>query len=192
MYFNILMGKKKNDLIEAEWNEFRNSVHTTKSKSQDDFEKYINLLASGGLAITIAFFDKIVNIKESIYIRLIVCGWILLVLTLLINLISHYFSISYSERTIGEINKKQYDDVFINVEKRNKVLNVLNGISITTLILGIISIITFVTLNLSIMNNDKPQPQPQERPSQPSPLTEEKGRTINNPPQSKPNTNPRK
>jgi len=38
------------------------------------------------------------------------------------------------------------------------------------------------------MNNQKPNPKTQT----PKPLTEEKGRVINNPPQSKPNTNPKK
>jgi hypothetical protein len=184
------MGKKKNAAIEAEWVEFRNSVYETKSKSQDDFEKYINLIASGGLAITIAFFDKIVNIKESICIALMVSGWILLALTLLINLISHYLSIDYSEKTIGEINRKEYDEVFINVEKRNKKIKNLNIMSIVTLISGITTIITFVTLNLLIMSNDKPKPQ--ERPSHPKPLTEERGRQTNNPPQNKPNSTPKK
>jgi hypothetical protein len=183
------MGMKKDALIETEWNEFRNSVYETKSKSQDDFEKYINVLASGGLAITIAFFDKIVDIHKSTYIFLIIIGWVLLVTTLLTNLISHYLSISYAQKTINEINEKKYDDVFTNVKKRNKCINILNGLSIGTLITGIVSIIIFVTINLSTMNNNqKPTPKPQT----PKPLTEEKGRTINNPPQSKPNTNPKK
>ena len=183
------MVMKKDALIETEWNEFRNSVYETKSKSQDDFEKYINVLASGGLAITIAFFDKIVDIHKSNYIFLIILGWVLLVTTLLANLISHYLSISYAQKTIDEINEKKYDDVFTNVKKRNKCINILNGLSISTLITGIVSIIIFVTINLSTMNNNqKPIPKPQT----PKPLTEEKGRTINNPPQSKPNTNPKK
>ncbi len=184
------MGKKKNAAIEAEWVEFRNSVYETKSKSQDDFEKYINLIASGGLAITIAFFDKLVDIKISIYIYLIVLGWILLVTTLLLNLISHYLSISFSEKTIAEINDKKYDDVFINVAKRNKRIKNLNISSIGTLIIGIAAIITFLTLNLLIMSNDHPKPQ--ERPSQPTPRIEEKGRTTISPPQNKPNPTPKK
>ena len=56
------MGQKKeNKKIEQEWFDFRNSVYETKSKSQDDFEKYINIIASGGLGLTIAFFDKYVK-----------------------------------------------------------------------------------------------------------------------------------
>jgi hypothetical protein len=183
------MGKKKDKIIEKEWIDFRNSVYETKSKSEDDFEKYINLLASGGLAITIAFFDKIVDINKADNIALIIIGWILFVLTLLSNLISHYKSISYSQKTIDEIEEKKYDDVFSNLKNRNKTIKFLNGFSIVSVIIGITSIIVFVTLNLIIMdNNQKPTPKPQT----PKPLTEEKGRVINNPPQSKPSTNPKK
>lgn len=183
------MGKKKEKTIEKEWADFRNSVYETKSKSEDDFEKYINLIASGGLAITIAFFDKIVDINKTGFIFLIIIGWVLLVCTLISNLISHFLSISYSQKTIDEINEKKYDDVFTNLKKRNKTIKLLNGLSIGALIFGIISIIVFVTLNLTIMNNDqKPTPKPQT----PRPLTEEKGRVINNPPQSKPSTTPKK
>jgi hypothetical protein len=180
--------KKENKRLENEWNEFRNSVYETKSKSQDDFEKYINFLASGGLAITLAFFDKIVDPKNASFKTLIIIGWVLLVFTLLSNLISHYLSINYSQKTIDEINDKKYDDVFVNVGKRNKIIKLLNIFSIGTLILGIISIIVFVTLNMTSMSNNNPTPKPQT----PKPLTEEKGRPINNPPHSKPNSNPKK
>jgi hypothetical protein len=189
------MGKKKeeeNKKIEHEWFEFRNSVYETKSKSQDDFEKYINIIASGGLALTIAFFDKIVDINNAICKVLIITGWIMLIITLLSNLISHFLSIKFSQKTIDEINKKEYDKVFENVGTRNKYLNYLNITSITTLILGITLIITFVTKNINHMsNNDKNRPNTQ-RPVTPKPLTEEKGRPINNPPQNKPNTTPKK
>ncbi|RKS03268.1 MULTISPECIES: hypothetical protein [unclassified Flavobacterium] len=180
--------KKENKRLKNEWNAFRNSVYETKSKSQDDFEKYINIIASGGLAITIAFFDKIVDIKIAEYIALIIIGWILLVLTLVSNLISHYISIDYSQKTINEIDNEDYDNVLNNVGKRIKIVNQINLFSIGSLIGGITFIIVFVILNVSNMNNDKPTPKPQT----PKPLTEEKGRPINNPPQSKPSTNPKK
>ena len=112
-------------------------------------------------------------------------GWIMLIITLLSNLISHFLSIKFSQKTIDEINNKEYDKVFENVGTRNKYLNYLNITSITTLILGITLIITFVTKNINHMsNNDKNRPNTQ-RPVTPKPLTEEKGRPINNPPQNK-------
>ena len=146
------MGKKKkkkeNIRIENEWNNFRNSVYETKSKSQDDFEKYINVIASGGIALTIAFFDKIVKIETAGNIWIIIMGWILLVITLLSNLISHYLTIQYAEKTINEINDKLYDSIFDNVKIRNKKTTILNIISIVALFTGIASIITFIIFNI--------------------------------------------
>lgn len=172
---------------EKEWAEFRNAVYETKSKSQDDFEKYINLIASGGLALTIAFFDKIVQINIAICLYIIVFGWFLLVLTLLLNLISHFKSVKYNELTILEINAKEYDKVFDNVEKRNKIINKLNGISLISLIAGVILIIIFVTINIYKMNNSNQKPNPNE---QPKPLTEEKRGRTTPPPPNRPSTNP--
>ncbi|WP_337967217.1 hypothetical protein [uncultured Flavobacterium sp.] len=176
---NTLEEQKR---IEQEWNEFRTAVYETKSKSQDDFEKYINLIGSGGLGLTIAFFDKIVQINIAIYLILIVIGWFLLAFTLLINLISHYKSIQYSDRTISEINDKEYDEILTNVGKRNKTINILNGISLFSLISGVSLIILFVILNIyNMSDNQKPTPN-----QQPKPSTQEKGRTTPSPPRNTP------
>lgn len=53
------MGKKKEhkqqEKFNQGWSEYRNSVSANKNKSQDDFEKYINLLASGGIIVSLTF-----------------------------------------------------------------------------------------------------------------------------------------
>lgn len=49
------MSKSKKD-IEA-WKEYRLSLLAQKSKSDDDFEKYITFIASGVLGLTITFAD---------------------------------------------------------------------------------------------------------------------------------------
>ncbi|MCD9575699.1 hypothetical protein [Flavobacterium soyae] len=179
------MSKKK-DSIKNEWVEFRNSVYETKSKSQDDFEKYINIIASGGLGITIAFFDKIVQIDKAIYLWIIVFGWLLLAVTLLINLFSHFKSVNYMELTISEINDEKYEEVFTNVEKRNKIINRFNLISLASLIIGVLAIIIFVTINLYIMSNERKPVSPQK------PVPEEKGRKIPIPPTNRPSSTPKK
>ena len=181
------MGESK-DKFEKGWLDYRNAVSENKSKSQDDFEKYINLLASGGIVLSLTFLEKIITVDKTIFKSLYVIGLILLVLTLLSNLYSHYKSIKDSDLTILEIDEKKYNDIFKNIEKRNKIINRLNRTSIWSLIIGVIFILTFVTLNLFNMS-DKQTPRPQQ-PSRP--LTEEKGRSIPTPPQNKPANNPKK
>lgn len=179
------------DLEEKErqdWIEYRNAVSDNKSKSQDDFEKYINLLASGGIVLSLTFLEKIITVDKTIFKAFYIIGLILLVVTLLSNLYSHYKSIIDSDLTIQEIDEKKYDVVFKNIKKRNTIINRLNRTSIWSLIIGVIFILTFVTINLFNMSN-KPTPKPT---GQPKPATEEKGRTIPSPPQNRPNNNPKK
>ena len=186
------MGKKKKqkqqEKFNQDWSEYRNSVSENKSKSQDDFEKYINLLASGGIVLSITFLEKIITVDKTICKALYVIGLVLLIVTLLSNLYSHHKSIKDSDSTIQEIDEEKYDDVFTNIGSRNKSINCLNVISIWSLIIGIISILTFVSINLFNMNdNQKPRPS-----DSPKPQTEEKGRTNPTPPRTNPASTPKK
>ncbi|WP_026714463.1 hypothetical protein [Flavobacterium daejeonense] len=188
------MGKEKekinDEIIRQEWVEYRNSVTENKSKSQDDFEKYINLLASGGLVLSLTFFEKIVPLDKAVCKPFVIAGMFLMVVTLLSNLYSHHKSILDSDLTIKEIDEKQYDKIFKNINKRNKTINILNSVSIWALIIGILSLITFVTINIYNMDNSNQSNKP--RPQQPpKPLTEEKrGRAT--PPPPRPSNNPKK
>ncbi|KFF09848.1 MULTISPECIES: hypothetical protein [Flavobacterium] len=180
--------ESSNEKFEQDWIEYRNAVSDNKSKSQDDFEKYINLLASGGIVLSLTFLEKIITVDKTDFKPLYIIGLICLVLTLLSNLYSHYKSIIDSDLTIQEIDEKKYNDIFKNIKKRNKIINRLNRTSIWSLIIGVVFVLTFVTINLFNMSN-KQNPSP---PAKPMPATEEKGRTIPLPPQNRPANNPKK
>lgn len=189
------MGKKKHQQQLEAWDTYRNAVTENKNKSQDDFEKYINLLASGGLVLSLTFLEKIVSVKEPAGLWLFVLSLLGFVLTLLSNLYSHYQSIKDSDATIKEIDEQQYEQIFKNIDKRNKPINRLNRISIWSLISGTLLILIFLTINLFTMNNNTNNSSANNRPNsnpQPKPLTEEKGRTTPNPPRNNPNNNPKK
>lgn len=186
------MGKNKNkDLeIKLQWQEYRNAVCENQTKSQDDFEKYINLIASGGLGLTITFIDKIVPIKDAICIWIITLGWILLAITLLTNLLSHHISAKFSAKVIQNIDDENYESIFNNSEQNNKIINRYNNTSIYSLFGGIIAIILFVTINIYNMSDKKTNNNPNK--NLPKPLTEERGRIIPPPPKVKTNINPKK
>lgn len=185
--------KKQQEKFEQYWLGYRNSVSENKNKSQDDFEKYINLLASGGIIISLTFLEKITAVVKIEYIVFYLLGLFLLVLTLISNLYSHHKSIQDSDLIIKEIDKEKYDDIFKNIDKRNKPINLLNTASIWSLIIGTILILTFVSINLFAMNENQ-KPSPSDNPRQnPKPLTEEKrGRTNPPPPRTNPSSTPKK
>lgn len=140
------MGKSKEE--EKEWKEYRLSILEQKSKSDDDFEKYITFIASGALGLTITFIDKISPLKESIGIWVIVIGWFMLASTLFINLFSHFLSSKYNEKTVQDIDEAiEYNKLISNIDKRNNMISRLNIWSIILLGLGILLILIFTTLN---------------------------------------------
>ncbi|MGL4585328.1 MAG: hypothetical protein ACRCVU_20420 [Flavobacterium sp.] len=146
------MGKKKNRDIEKAWEDYKIAVNNTKAKSEDDFEKYLNLLATGGIVLGFTFMEKIFSLTTISYIYTILVGLICLVFTLVLNLFSHYKSIEHSNQIINEIDNKAYDDLVINTVKRNKILSYLNKLSVGLFFLGTILIMIFVIKNLYIMN----------------------------------------
>ncbi|AGA76669.1 hypothetical protein [Echinicola vietnamensis] len=105
---------------ENQWKEYRLYILEQKSKSEDDFEKYITFISSGALGLTVTFIDKISPLKESVYVWTIILGWGLFALTLFLNLFSHYLSSRYNEKTINEIDMDiDYSMLLENIDKRN-------------------------------------------------------------------------
>lgn len=140
------MGRSKQEI--EEWKEYRLSVLEQKSKSDDDFEKYITFIASGALGLTITFIDKISPLKESIVVWVIALGWVLLAFTLFINLLSHFLSSKYNEQTIQDIDDEiEYDNLIDRIDNRNRIISRLNLSSIILLGLGIISILIYTIIN---------------------------------------------
>ncbi len=151
--------KKKLEEFTKGWEDYRNSVIENKNKSQDDFEKYINILASGGIVLSLTFLEKIVTIDKVSFklFFLFIIGLLLLIVTLLSNLYSHYKSIKDSDQIVKEIDSEQFDKIFVQIEQRNKIINILNKISIWSLIIGIILILSFVSVNLFYINKKENQ-----------------------------------
>lgn len=165
------MGRKKKKIQEG-WVEYRNAVYVTKSKSEDDFEKYINLMATGGIVLGFTFMEKIFSLTKVLHIWTIILGLFLLVITLLSNLYSHYKSMNDSDQIIKEVDNEEYDKIFKNSNKRNKTIRILNKISIWSFIIGCLLIMIFIITNLLNMNeNNNNTPQPKDLPNLPKPDT---------------------
>lgn len=136
------------------WEEYRNSLYDLKSKSDDHFEKAITFITSGALGLTLTFHDKIVPFANAICTYLIAIGWLLLVATLFVNLYSHYQSSKSTDETLDDVDdvidyKLKYEGFRNRVNKRNKIINILNKTSIYLLGMGLFIIITYVSINLN-------------------------------------------
>lgn len=135
------------------WGKYQQDLHKRLSKSEDLFEKTISFIASGALALTITFHNSIVSSAKPTCIIFIGIGWSLLISTLFLNLLSHYNSAKSIRKSIGEVDdiidgKMTFNDLVANVTKRNKVISYMNVICIILLGVGLLSIMTYVLMNI--------------------------------------------
>jgi hypothetical protein len=124
-----------------------------KAKSDDDYEKNITYIAAGTLVLSLTFIEKIVSLNKSYAIWTLITSWVILVLTLLTNLVSHQLSSLFHEKTIEDFDK---EDVNIdkNIIRRNRIIRSINWATTFSLITGIIFLILFCSINSIKMAND--------------------------------------
>lgn len=134
------MGKRDNEL-------YRQTLLESRSKSEDDFEKYITYISAGALGLSFSFIDKIVPLAEASHLWAMIVGWILLVLTLLGNLFSHFLSKKFTDKTLADFETIDSDQLSHNIDSRNNIIEGINVTTIITLVLGITAILLFVALN---------------------------------------------
>lgn len=133
----------------------KTAIDRTIYKSEDDFENKLTYITAGALGLSFGFIEKIVNIESSTYKWLLVCGWIFLCGTLLINLISHFVSkkISYKiQDDLDELDKDDKEKVIEfnkNVTRLNSRIDLINYFSAGFLVIGITLIITYASINIS-------------------------------------------
>ncbi len=124
-----------------------------KGKSDDDYEKNITYIAAGTLVLSMTFIEKIVTLNKSYAIWTLIISWTILVLTLLVNLISHQLSSLFHEKTIEDFDN---DDpkIFDNIKARNKIIRSINWGTTFGLTTGIVFLILFCSINSIKMAND--------------------------------------
>lgn len=165
------------------WKEFRQEIMADRSKSQDDFEKYINVFSSGGLVIGLTLMSKF---TEKDYVLehswTVILATLIFLVSLMSNLWSHRLAIKNSDKTLDDIRLKN-PTIFESIDKRNNCIELFNIISIWSFFIGAAIISFFLILNINTMSKkiQTPQGKPKTTQSEPKPLNEEKGRTSTKP-----------
>jgi len=128
------------------------------TKSEDDFEKKITYISAGALLLSLTLIEKIIQVDASLGKSFLIWSWIFLILSLLVNLVSHLISKIQLRRTQQEI----YDNLSFKKRKatyrvRLIITESLNWASATLLILGIAFILTFASINTLNPQTNKEQ-----------------------------------
>ncbi len=125
----------------------KKSYEKTRADSQLAVDNYVKYLSGGALVVSLTFISEILPEKQCCS-YLIISAWTLLVLSLVVNFSSYFFTISNCNKTIDEI-KKGSKDITIGLNKRNSRIFFLNNLSAILTITGIIAMTLFVTFNIN-------------------------------------------
>ena len=150
-----------------------------KEKSEDDYEKNITYISAGTLVLSLTFVEKIVNLGQSAGVVFLIISWVLMGLTLGINLVSHQLAGYYSYTAYNNIRAGQIDtlETFL---RQNRLIMVLNWVTTGSLFLGISCLIVFCSLNAFKMAN-KPNNSTIEKKVVDTSGLEHRGRLLNIP-----------
>lgn len=126
---------------------FKQELIKLLDKSQDNFEKQLSYISSGSIGVSMLIINSLFkDLSITVYKYTVITGWIVLALTLIINLTSHLVTFNYHYRTISEIDESSYDPK--KAKSRNKKIANLNWLSAILLFLGILLIVIFISINL--------------------------------------------
>ena len=126
---------------------YRDELAGLVSRSNEIFEKQLSYISAGAIAVSMAFVKEVTgDLHATQHKYLLVTGWLLLVVTLLVNLLSHIWTKNKHNKTIKEIDVNHYSQQ--KALRRLKQIDGINLFTIITLILGIVSVLVFMVLNI--------------------------------------------
>jgi hypothetical protein len=127
--------------------EYRNLLIAADQKAQEDFDKTVLSLSGGALGISFAFVKDIIGSKPTIQPEFLLAAWVSWGLSVTFVLSSFYFSQQALRQAIKqvdnqEIYKRSPGGLFSRV---TAIFNALGGL---LFLIGVISMVVFVSYNL--------------------------------------------
>jgi len=133
--------------MNKELKEFKKNNEEILQKSQEDFEKQLSFISAGTLGISMFLIEKVIkDLSNASNKWLIISSWCLLGFTLVGNLISHFLAVQFNYRNIKEIDNDKYS--YNKSVCRNNIIQACNIITLATLLIGIIFLILFLSINI--------------------------------------------
>lgn len=120
--------------------EWLTTIREIRDYAQEQFDKLIVYLSSGGLILTVGFVKDLVNLEEALYMWLLIATWIGFIVSLVLILLSHKSAIKATTLEL-EGEPEQSDD-------QDKITNMLNWGAFGFLIFSIIAFVIFTSINL--------------------------------------------
>lgn len=161
----------------------RESFQKVIDASENDFEKSLTFISAGALGLSMGFIEKIVSLDSATCKSILIAGWILLTVTLGLNLISHMISKKMSQKSQDD-HDNNHENLHLRIRSRNATIDRINWLTVALLVIGISLIVIFVSINTFNMAKKSSEQENQKADTikQDSLKKEKFGRTIPLPP----------
>jgi|SRR5699024_190825 len=121
-------------------NDRREQLLNIRDYAEEEFDKLVIYLSSGGLVLTVGFVRDIVNVSSSSYSELLIITWIAFTISLITILISHRTSLKSIDLELNDrIQESDSWDIFTGW---------LNWSGMVAFMLGVISFLIFILINI--------------------------------------------
>jgi hypothetical protein len=159
---------------------YKDNLYSSLSRDLSEFEKNFMLISGGILAFTITFIKEIVKIEQANFLVLLYISWGFIIISIGIMMFTFLKSSLASDKLWSVVddfiisNKLFNDDDVLSSDNVNtiktsinkvfyhnkKVLRVLRFASVSSFILGVISLALYVSINLTNENRIKSKHDP--------------------------------
>ena len=120
------------------------------------FDKSLTFISGGAMLLSISFIDKMVPFKDALCLWILILSWVALILSLILNLLAHRKASLNAMITVRELEEEKDDkEAFAQSQKRNIKMNHLTLASVWCMGIGLFCLITYSSINLYNMPDEK-------------------------------------
>ncbi|WP_282002659.1 hypothetical protein [Geotalea uraniireducens] len=178
------MNDDYSDKLYKEYSSQREKLDGASLEAAGRYDRAILAISTGALALSVTFIEKIVSTPQTWTLFLLVPGWILLLCTIILQLLALASSQNATSEQI-RILDQQYQKYFSAedaaqavkdgwIEPENpyvKRTNRLNIVSQITLIIGILLVLAFSSVNVCVNTCTRKEAEMADKPSSPKPAS---------------------
>lgn len=139
-----LIKWKDRKMENKDMEEYRRLLQDLENKAQDQYDKTVILLSTGALGVSFTFIKDIVDFDSVIVLQFLIGAWISWGLSTAAVLFSFYTSRTALRKAIEALDEDKENDH----NTHDRLTTVLNALSGTFFLLGLVFMIVFVKNNL--------------------------------------------
>ncbi len=135
-------------MAEDKENSYLAELYKAYHYSKSSFDKSLTFIASGMLAISFAFIEKIITLNTAKSKDILINGWIILAIAIFLSVLAHYAEINLLKLVIQYFNEKDNKKQKWIRSIGDFVIEIINILTLVLILIGSINIIFFIKINI--------------------------------------------